>query len=96
MKATQTKNPPHPTSPLEGEERKNAPLLTKEARGEVTKGRLRGVYGFTLVELIVVITILAILGSIGFVTMSGYFAGARDSARLSDMNNIYTQLNLTL
>ena len=50
---------------------------------------------FTLVELIVVVTILAILGSIGFVTMTGYFAGARDSARLSDMNNIYSQLNLT-
>ena len=50
---------------------------------------------FTLIELIVVVTILAILGSIGFITMTGYLAGARDSARLSDMNNIYTQLNLT-
>lgn len=51
---------------------------------------------FTLIELIVVITILTILGSIGFVTLTGYFAGARDGARLADMNSIYGQLNLTL
>lgn len=28
--------------------------------------------------------------------MTGYFGGARDSARLTDMNNIYGQLNLSL
>ena len=51
---------------------------------------------FTLIELIVVITILAILGAIGFTVLTGYFAGARDSARLADMNSIYGQVNLAL
>jgi len=27
--------------------------------------------------------------------MNGYFASARDSARLTDLNNMYSQLNLT-
>ena len=50
---------------------------------------------FTLIELIVVITILTILWTIGFISMNGYFASARDSARLTDLNNMYSQLNLT-
>lgn len=48
--------------------------------------------GFTLVEMVVVIGILAILGTIGFTSLTGYFAGARDSSRLTDMNSIYGQL----
>lgn len=53
-------------------------------------------HAFTLIELIVVITILTILSTIGFVSLTGYFAGTRDSVRLTDMNNIYGQLNLSL
>ena len=43
---------------------------------------------FTLVELIVVITILTILSTIAFLSYSTYNSSARDSSRLSDMNNI--------
>ncbi|MDD2745529.1 MAG: type II secretion system protein, partial [Candidatus Gracilibacteria bacterium] len=39
---------------------------------------------FTLIELIVVITILAILGTIGFLSIGGYSSKARDSARIGD------------
>ncbi len=38
---------------------------------------------FTLVELIVVITILAILSTIGFVSYSWFSSKARDSSRLA-------------
>lgn len=43
---------------------------------------------FTLVELIVVITILAILGTIGFISIQGYSKSARDSSRVSDLVNL--------
>jgi len=49
---------------------------------------------FTLVELIVVITILAILWTIAFITLQGYSAQARDSKRLSDIQNIKKSLEL--
>ena len=49
---------------------------------------------FTLVELIVVITILAILGTIAFISLQGYSKTARDSARISDMSRIKTSLEL--
>lgn len=44
--------------------------------------------GFTLVELIVVITILAILGTIAFISLQWYSADARNSKRTSDLNSI--------
>jgi len=40
---------------------------------------------FTLVELIVVITIVGILSTVGFVSYSGYLTWARDSNRISQM-----------
>ena len=43
---------------------------------------------FTLVELIVVITIVGILSTIGFVSYSNYLTGARDSNRISQMVKI--------
>lgn len=43
---------------------------------------------FTLVELIVVITILAILGTIAFLSLQWYSADARNSKRSSDTSNI--------
>lgn len=43
---------------------------------------------FTLVELIVVITIVGILSTIGFVSYSSYLTGARDSNRISQMVKI--------
>ena len=49
---------------------------------------------FTLVELIVVITILAILGTIAFIALQWYSKTARDSARLADMSRIKSSLEL--
>lgn len=50
--------------------------------------------GFTLVELIVVITILAILWTIAFIALQWYSKDARDSTRVSDIANIKTSLEL--
>ncbi|QFR39517.1 prepilin-type N-terminal cleavage/methylation domain-containing protein [Candidatus Gracilibacteria bacterium 28_42_T64] len=49
---------------------------------------------FTLVELIVVITILAILGTIAFISLQGYSRNARDSNRISDASSITTSLEV--
>jgi len=49
---------------------------------------------FTLVELIVVITILAILWTIAFISLQWYSAQARDSKRISDVANIKKSLEL--
>lgn len=45
---------------------------------------------FTLVELIVVITILAILGTIAFISLQGYSQEARNSKVTSDIRNLVT------
>ena len=47
---------------------------------------------FTLVELIVVITILAILWTIAFISLQWYARDARDSIRLSDIKSISSTL----
>jgi len=49
---------------------------------------------FTLVELIVVITILAILWTIAFISLQWYSRDARDSTRTADLWNIKTSLEL--
>ena len=49
---------------------------------------------FTLIELIVVITILAILWTIAFISLQWYSAQARDSKRVSDVSNIKKSLEL--
>lgn len=49
---------------------------------------------FTLVELIVVITILAILGTIWFLSLQWYTLTARDSSRISDTTTIAKTLDL--
>lgn len=49
---------------------------------------------FTLVELIVVVTILAILWTISFVTYSWHTLNARDSARIADLWNIHKVINV--
>jgi prepilin-type N-terminal cleavage/methylation domain-containing protein len=51
--------------------------------------------GFTLVELIVVITILVILGTIAFTSLSGFSGSARDSSRVSDITNLSKSLEMT-
>ncbi|MDP2090138.1 MAG: DUF1566 domain-containing protein [Candidatus Gracilibacteria bacterium] len=49
---------------------------------------------FTLVELIIVIAILAILGTIAFISLQGYSSQSRDSARISDLSRMKTSLEL--
>ena len=50
--------------------------------------------GFTLVELIVVITILAILWTIAFISLQWYSRDARDSVRIQDIANIKKSLEI--
>lgn len=48
---------------------------------------------FTLVELIVVITILAILWTVAFISFSNYTTSARDWTRISDIKNMWFALS---
>jgi len=50
--------------------------------------------GFTLVELIVVISILAILGTVWFIMLWSYNKDARDAKRLADLNNLEKAMDL--
>ncbi|MDD2516229.1 MAG: prepilin-type N-terminal cleavage/methylation domain-containing protein [Candidatus Gracilibacteria bacterium] len=54
--------------------------------------QIRNKGGFTLIELIVVIGILIILSTIGFISYSGYLATARDSQRKADLSLISNSL----
>jgi prepilin-type N-terminal cleavage/methylation domain-containing protein len=49
---------------------------------------------FTLVELIVVITILAILATISFITLQGFTSQARDTKRISDIRNLISKITI--
>lgn len=51
-------------------------------------------YGFTLVELIVVIIILAILWTIAFFALQWYSQSSRDSVRVSDISRMKTSLEI--
>ena len=51
---------------------------------------------FTLVELVVVITILAILGTIAFISLQWYSSDARNSKRTSDLKNIEKAMSMKL
>ena len=60
----------------------------------IARLRTRNLLGFTLVELIVVITILVILGTIAFVSLSGYAKGARDSVRITTVASMLKGLKI--
>lgn len=49
---------------------------------------------FTLVELIVVITILAILGTIAFISLQGYSSDARNTKRTNDLSSIQSAISV--
>lgn len=59
------------------------------------KTQTSNVKGFTLVELIVVITILVILGTIAFLNLGGISGSARDAQRTSDIKQINDQIMIT-
>ncbi|MDD3794039.1 MAG: prepilin-type N-terminal cleavage/methylation domain-containing protein [Candidatus Gracilibacteria bacterium] len=50
--------------------------------------------GFTFVELIIVVTILVILSTIGFISYNGYIVGVRDTSRISQLTNLKDALNV--
>jgi len=52
------------------------------------------ILAFTLVELIVVITIVWILSTVGFVSYSWYLTGARDSNRFSQLTKLSDSLQI--
>lgn len=52
--------------------------------------------GFTLVELIVVITILAILGTIAFISLQGYSQDAKNSKVTSDIRTLTSAIETSL
>jgi type II secretory pathway pseudopilin PulG len=54
--------------------------------------RIENKIWFTLVELIVVITILSVLSTIWFVSFTWYWISARDSVRLADIHSIQKSL----
>ncbi|MCP4523232.1 MAG: prepilin-type N-terminal cleavage/methylation domain-containing protein [Candidatus Gracilibacteria bacterium] len=49
---------------------------------------------FTLVELIVVVSIVAILSAVGFVAYSGYLSGVRDTNRITQLSGIVEGLQV--
>jgi len=51
---------------------------------------------FTLVELIVVVTILVVLSTVWFISYESYLVDTRDSKRLSQMNNLRDALRLSI
>lgn len=56
----------------------------------------RQLKGFTIVELLIVIVVIAILAAITIVAFSGVQSRARDSTRKSDLSNAAKQLKLYL
>ncbi|MDD2871131.1 MAG: type II secretion system protein [Candidatus Gracilibacteria bacterium] len=52
------------------------------------------IYAFTLVELLVTITILAILGTISFMGLQGYSQNSRDAVRVSDLSRMKNVLDI--
>lgn len=71
------------------------PVLITNIQTKKT-GLNRDNYAFTLVELIVVITILAILWMIAFISLQWYSENARDSVRISDIWNLAKTLEYKL
>ena len=54
--------------------------------------KVPAVEGFTLVELIVVITILAILATVGFLSLSGYSDDARTATVKANVRTVYSAI----
>lgn len=72
----------------------STPSSTKRNNSLNFKLKTKAYSGFTLVELIVVITILVILWTIAFLNLWGFQGNARDSRRISDITNITKGLDI--
>lgn len=55
---------------------------------KIRNKKINSYLGFTLIELIVVITILVILGTIAFLNLSGFQGSARDGDRITTLKNM--------
>ena len=74
----------YPTPPLrKGEEINNKQIMKQKIKN-----------GFTLVELIVVITIIAVISTIALVSFGGTNRKARDARRMSDLQKIAIALEM--
>ncbi|MDD5198145.1 MAG: prepilin-type N-terminal cleavage/methylation domain-containing protein [Candidatus Gracilibacteria bacterium] len=56
--------------------------------------KIRKLRGFTLVELIITISILVILGTISIVSIQNFYESSRDSVRVSDLKSLHQGLSL--
>ena len=65
--------------------------IAEFAKGR-TSLRIRKIPAFTLVELIVVITILAILATVGFLSLSGYTDDARSATVAANVRTVYSAI----
>ena len=52
--------------------------------------------GFTVIELILTVTIVVILSTIAYLSIGGYGASARDSSRISDLSDISQAIEMRL
>ncbi len=66
--------------------------VSLRVRKILTKAASKRWSGFTLAELIVVVTILAVLPAIGFLALSGYSQDARDSAAKANVRSVLTAI----
>jgi prepilin-type N-terminal cleavage/methylation domain-containing protein len=64
-------------------------ILPKETK---QKNKLSRKYWFTLIELIIVITILAILSTIWYISYNWYISQSRDSVRVSQVSSIISAM----
>ncbi len=56
--------------------------------------KLNSIYAFTLVELIITITILAILSTISYLSFQNYVKDSRNTSRIENINSIEKWLSL--
>ncbi|MDQ1344114.1 MAG: hypothetical protein QG650_834, partial [Patescibacteria group bacterium] len=57
------------------------------------RGTSRRLSGFTLAELIVVVSILAVLATVGFLALSGYQPDAKKAVASTNVRSVYTAIS---